>query len=88
MQVNGFSSAVGLMGQKRGQHQQQSMMMMMPLSMSTSDGYNAFGGEDCDQIPYRNIRMQIQTPGTIIIITELFFDLWLVTCKWIGQKKF
>lgn len=56
-QLNGFSSAVGLMGQQRGQQQeqQQSMMMMMPLSRSTSDGYDASGGEDSDQVPSRNI---------------------------------
>ncbi|CAN6924343.1 unnamed protein product [Brassica oleracea var. botrytis] len=54
--LNGFSSAVGLMGLKRGQHQQQSMMMMMPLSRSTSNGYDASGGGDCDQFTYRNIR--------------------------------
>ncbi|KAL0734657.1 hypothetical protein Bca4012_010867 [Brassica carinata] len=52
----GFSSAVGLMGQKRGQQQRQSMMMMMPLSRSTSNGYDASGGEDSDQIPQRSIR--------------------------------
>ncbi|KAG2323182.1 hypothetical protein Bca52824_016395 [Brassica carinata] len=52
----GFSSAVGLMGQKRGQQQRQSMMMMMSLSRSTSDGYDASGGEDSDQIPQRSIR--------------------------------
>ncbi|ESQ28304.1 hypothetical protein EUTSA_v10018316mg [Eutrema salsugineum] len=54
-QLTGFSSAVGLMGQQRGQQQQQSMMMMMPLSRSTSDGYDASGGEDSDQVPSRNI---------------------------------
>ncbi|CAA7019492.1 unnamed protein product [Microthlaspi erraticum] len=63
-QLNGFSSAVGLMGQQRGQQQQQQqqeqqqqsmMMMMMPLSRSTSDGYDASGGEDSDQVPSRNI---------------------------------
>ncbi|KAL1218467.1 putative protein S-acyltransferase 22 [Cardamine amara subsp. amara] len=54
-QVNGFASAVGLMGQQRAQGQQQSMMMMMPLSRSTSDGYDASGGEDSDQVPSRNI---------------------------------
>ncbi|CAE5963554.1 unnamed protein product [Arabidopsis arenosa] len=52
-QLNGFSSAVGLMGQQRGQ--QQLSMMMMPLSRSTSDGYDASGGEDSDQVPSRNI---------------------------------
>ncbi|CAL9240009.1 unnamed protein product [Arabidopsis halleri] len=51
-QLNGFSSAVGLMGQ---QQQQQLSMMMMPLSRSTSDGYDASGGEDSDQVPSRNI---------------------------------
>ncbi|KAF8049558.1 hypothetical protein N665_2182s0006 [Sinapis alba] len=55
-QLNGFSSAVSLMGQQRGGQQQQSMMMMMmPLSRSTSDGYDASGGEDSDQVPSRNI---------------------------------
>ncbi|KAF3527709.1 hypothetical protein DY000_02041202 [Brassica cretica] len=54
--LNGFSSAIGLMGLKRGQHQQQSMMMMMPLLRSTSNGYDASGGGDCDQFTYRNIR--------------------------------
>ncbi|KAG7658971.1 Palmitoyltransferase DHHC domain [Arabidopsis suecica] len=55
-QLNGFSSAVGLMGQQRGQQQQQQLsMMMMPLSRSTSDGYDASGGEDSDQVPSRNI---------------------------------
>ncbi|CAH8363804.1 unnamed protein product [Eruca vesicaria subsp. sativa] len=54
-QLNGFSSAVGLMSQQRGQQQEQSMMMMMPLSRSTSDGYDASGGEDSDQVPSRNI---------------------------------
>ncbi|KAG7589505.1 Palmitoyltransferase DHHC domain [Arabidopsis suecica] len=54
-QLNGFSSAVGLMGQQRGQQQQQLSMMMMPLSRSTSDGYDASGGEDSDQVPSRNI---------------------------------
>ncbi|KAL1218489.1 putative protein S-acyltransferase 22 [Cardamine amara subsp. amara] len=57
-QLNGFASAVGLMGQQRGQgqqHQQQSMMMMMPSSGSTSDGYDASCGEDSDQVPSRNI---------------------------------
>lgn len=56
-QLNGFSSAVGLMGQQRGQQQQQQQlsMMMMPLSRSTSDGYDASGGEDSDQVPSRNI---------------------------------
>uniref|UniRef100_A0A1J3ITN2 S-acyltransferase n=1 Tax=Noccaea caerulescens TaxID=107243 RepID=A0A1J3ITN2_NOCCA len=61
-QLNGFSSAVGLMGQHRGQQQQQQqeqqqsmMMMMMPLSRSISDGYDASGGEDSDQVPSRNI---------------------------------
>ncbi|CDY40920.1 BnaC06g30580D [Brassica napus] len=39
-QLNGFSSA---------------SMMMMPLSRSTSDGYDASGGEDSDQVPSRNI---------------------------------
>ncbi|KAF8099951.1 hypothetical protein N665_0235s0048 [Sinapis alba] len=53
-QLNGFSSAVGLMGQQR-EEEQQSMMMMMPLSRSTSDGYDASGGEDSDQVPSRNI---------------------------------
>ncbi|CAN6934424.1 unnamed protein product [Brassica oleracea] len=56
-QLNGFSSAVGLMSQLRGQQQQQQQqsMMMMPLSRSTSDGYDASGGEDSDQVPSRNI---------------------------------
>ncbi|KAJ0241313.1 protein S-acyltransferase 22 [Hirschfeldia incana] len=55
-QLNGFSSAVGLMSQLRGQQeQQQQSMMMMPLSRSTSDGYDASGGEDSDQVPSRNI---------------------------------
>ncbi|XP_010470928.1 PREDICTED: probable protein S-acyltransferase 22 [Camelina sativa] len=53
-QLNGFSSAIGLMGQHRGQEQEQAMMMM-PLSRSTSDGYDASGGEDSDQVPSRNI---------------------------------
>ncbi|KAL0800903.1 hypothetical protein Bca101_056078 [Brassica carinata] len=38
-QLNGLSSAVG----------------MMPLSRSTSDGYDASGGEDSDQVPTRKI---------------------------------
>lgn len=54
-QLNGFSSAVGLMSQQRGQQQQSMMMNMMPLSRSTSDGYDASGGEDSDQVPSRNI---------------------------------
>ncbi|VVA94597.1 unnamed protein product [Arabis nemorensis] len=54
-QLNGFSSAIGLMGQQRGQQQQQQSMMMLPLSRSTSDGYDASGGEDSDQVPSRNI---------------------------------
>uniref|UniRef100_A0A1J3EDY0 S-acyltransferase n=1 Tax=Noccaea caerulescens TaxID=107243 RepID=A0A1J3EDY0_NOCCA len=57
-QLNGFSSAVGLMGQQRGQQQEQQqsmMMMMMPFSRSISDGYDASGGEDSDQVPSRNI---------------------------------
>ncbi|KAG2322689.1 hypothetical protein Bca52824_015902 [Brassica carinata] len=60
-QLNGFSSAVGLMSQQRGgqqqqqQQQQSMMMMMMPLSRSTSDGYDASDGEDSDQVPSRNI---------------------------------
>ncbi|KAJ4870982.1 putative protein S-acyltransferase 22 [Raphanus sativus] len=54
-QLNGFSSAVGLMSQQRGQQQQQLMMNMMPLSRSTSDGYDASGGEDSDQVPSRNV---------------------------------
>ncbi|KAL0731402.1 hypothetical protein Bca4012_027496 [Brassica carinata] len=52
VQVNRFTSAVGLMGQQGGQ---QSTMMMMPLSRSTSDGYDASGGEDSDQVPGRSI---------------------------------
>ncbi|CAH8327047.1 unnamed protein product [Eruca vesicaria subsp. sativa] len=52
-QLNGFSSAVGLMGQQR--RQQQQSMMLMPLSRSTSGGYDASGGEDSDQVPSRNI---------------------------------
>ncbi|KFK41358.1 hypothetical protein AALP_AA2G119800 [Arabis alpina] len=52
-QLNGFSSAIGLMSQQRGQQQQS--MMMLPLSRSTSDGYDASGGEDSDQVPSRNI---------------------------------
>ncbi|KAJ0256258.1 protein S-acyltransferase 22 [Hirschfeldia incana] len=51
-QLNGFSSAVGLMGQQREQQQQS---MMMPLSRSTSDGYDASGGEDSDGVPFRNV---------------------------------
>ncbi|KAF8096314.1 hypothetical protein N665_0312s0007 [Sinapis alba] len=56
-QLNRFSSAVGMMGQQRGHQQQQQsmMMMMMPLSRSTSDGYDASGGEDSDQVPCRSI---------------------------------
>ncbi|KAH0919477.1 hypothetical protein HID58_027137 [Brassica napus] len=54
MQLNGFSSAVGLMGQQREEEEQQ-QSMMMSLSRSTSDGYDASGGEDSDQVPSRNI---------------------------------
>ncbi|CAN8239038.1 unnamed protein product [Cochlearia groenlandica] len=57
-QLNGFTSAVGLMGLHRGGRQEQEQeqsMMMMPLSRSTSDGYDASGGEDSDQFPSRNI---------------------------------
>ncbi|KAG5380305.1 hypothetical protein IGI04_028147 [Brassica rapa subsp. trilocularis] len=53
-QLNGFSSAVGLMGQQREEEEQQ-QSMMMSLSRSTSDGYDASGGEDRDQVPSRNI---------------------------------
>ncbi|CAN7086743.1 unnamed protein product [Brassica oleracea var. botrytis] len=56
MQLNGFSSAVGLMSnQQIEQQKQQQSMMMMTLSRSTSDGYDASGGEDSDQVPSRNI---------------------------------
>ncbi|RID55205.1 hypothetical protein BRARA_G02482 [Brassica rapa] len=53
-QLNGFSSAVALMGQQR-EEEEQEQSMMMSLSRSTSDGYDAFGGEDSDQVPSRNI---------------------------------
>ncbi|XP_010552564.1 PREDICTED: probable protein S-acyltransferase 22 [Tarenaya hassleriana] len=47
-QLTGLSSThLALMGQQRGQ--------MMPWSRSTSDGYEASGGEDSDQVPSRSI---------------------------------
>ncbi|XP_010551408.1 PREDICTED: probable protein S-acyltransferase 22 isoform X1 [Tarenaya hassleriana] len=49
--LTGLSSTLALMGQQMGQM----TMTMMPLSRSTSDGYEASGGEDSDQVPSRSI---------------------------------
>ncbi|XP_010532679.1 PREDICTED: probable protein S-acyltransferase 22 [Tarenaya hassleriana] len=48
-QLTGLSSTLALMGQQRGD-------MIIPFTRSsTSDGYEASGGEDSDQVPSRNI---------------------------------
>ena len=81
MQLNGFSSAVGLMGLKRGQHQQQFMMMIATILLveKTVISFIILIETSANQDTKYNYNHRI---------LEAFFDIWLVvTCKWIGQEK-